>query len=514
MKLLDYIRGLRKGKEAHRLEKESMKDPFLADAMDGYQQVEGKHEERIKELQTLITARSTKKRNSYAITWSIAACLIIGVGISSYFLFLKSNMPEDTFIAKETIHTTAAVPEVPMGPETPGEKVTHSPSATKTKQDSNLVAISDKATKENRFVKSKVTSTPKKVSTEITGPIEEEIIESTIDTTLIQSNEKDIKKIELTANAKNVINGMVTDDKGQPLIGVNITYWGKRVVPDDKDQSPLVGSINTYEKKKYGTITDIYGRFSIPKEQFFGKLEANYIGYDPVSIIVKDSIRPLFIAMKESPQSTLDQVVIAGAGEQKKMRLTGAVTTVKVEDLKKTPPTNALAGAISKEALENLLKSNSDSAKVESPQSTLDQVVIAGAGEQKKMRLTGAVTTVKVENLKQPSSPNTLAGIIPGIITKSSKQASKQIMPKPVTGMKQYQKYLKKNLIQPTDKTCSESKGIVIVTFFVNEKGRPFQIKIKKGLCESTDKEAIRLIQEGPDWTHGNKPVEIKVKFK
>ena len=34
MKLLDYIRGLRKGKEAHRLEKESMQDPFLADAMD------------------------------------------------------------------------------------------------------------------------------------------------------------------------------------------------------------------------------------------------------------------------------------------------------------------------------------------------------------------------------------------------------------------------------------------------------------------------------------------------
>ena len=45
MKLLDYIRGLRKGKEAHRLEKESMKDPFLADAMDGYGQVE--EEERL-----------------------------------------------------------------------------------------------------------------------------------------------------------------------------------------------------------------------------------------------------------------------------------------------------------------------------------------------------------------------------------------------------------------------------------------------------------------------------------
>ena len=45
MKLLDYIRGLRKGKEAHRLERESMQDPFLADAMDGYSQVEGNHEQ-------------------------------------------------------------------------------------------------------------------------------------------------------------------------------------------------------------------------------------------------------------------------------------------------------------------------------------------------------------------------------------------------------------------------------------------------------------------------------------
>ena len=36
MKLSDYIRGFRKGKEAHRLEIEAMRDPFLADALEGY----------------------------------------------------------------------------------------------------------------------------------------------------------------------------------------------------------------------------------------------------------------------------------------------------------------------------------------------------------------------------------------------------------------------------------------------------------------------------------------------
>ena len=92
MKLLDYIRGLRKGKEAHRLEKESMQDPFLADAMDGYNQVEGNHEQRIEKLRMQVSAHSAKKKNTYAITWSIAACLIIGFGISSYFLFLKKRV--------------------------------------------------------------------------------------------------------------------------------------------------------------------------------------------------------------------------------------------------------------------------------------------------------------------------------------------------------------------------------------------------------------------------------------
>ena len=51
------------------------------------------------------------------------------------------------------------------------------------------------------------------------------------------------------------------------------------------------------------------------------------------------------------------------------------------------------------------------------------------------------------------------------------------------------------------------------LTFFVNKEGRPFDIKVKESLCKSLDKEAIRLIQEGPDWTYGNQSAEITVKF-
>lgn len=50
MKLSDYIRGFRKGKEAHRLEKEAMRDPFLADALEGYSRVESGADEQIELL--------------------------------------------------------------------------------------------------------------------------------------------------------------------------------------------------------------------------------------------------------------------------------------------------------------------------------------------------------------------------------------------------------------------------------------------------------------------------------
>ena len=54
MKLLDYIRGTRKGKEVHRLQKEAMRDPFLADAMDGYDSVGENQEYQIEILRRRI----------------------------------------------------------------------------------------------------------------------------------------------------------------------------------------------------------------------------------------------------------------------------------------------------------------------------------------------------------------------------------------------------------------------------------------------------------------------------
>lgn len=420
MKLLDYIRGLRKGKEAHRLEKESMQDPFLADAMDGYNQVEGNHEQRIEKLRMQVSAHSAKKKNTYAITWSIAACLIIGFGISSYFLFLKKSMTDEVFIAEESVSTklaepaaplTPAIPATPTVPATPQKEIALA--TTKVKTDSTPVSkiTARQANKKDMIAKIQATSQPQQGVLVATVPVMEEVSEetaalqevvATMDTFESESDKKmKLAKVATILPQNNMIKGRVTNEKGEPLIGASVTYKGTNI----------------------GTITNMNGEFSLVKKDDKKRLTAQFIGYDPVEIRV-DTSRTMLIAMNENKQA-------------------------------------------------------------------LNEVVVVGYGAKKNKK-----------------------SVTAGTVVKGNEQANKDITPQPVIGKRKFQKYLKENLVRPTDEKCAQVKGKVVLTFLVNKEGRPFSIKVKESLCESSDKEAIRLIQEGPDWIYGTKLAEVTVHFE
>jgi len=78
----------------------------------------------------------------------------------------------------------------------------------------------------------------------------------------------------------------------------------------------------------------------------------------------------------------------------------------------------------------------------------------------------------------------------------------------PVIGFDAYHKYLNEKMVRPTD-NCKDMKGKVILNFKVNASGKPYDIKIEQSVCASIDKEAIRLLEEGPLW----KPSDIKVFY-
>ncbi len=99
MNLIDYIKGQRKGKDAHRLEREAMQYPFLADALDGYDAVEGNHAERIETLQKQLLRRSSRRARK-KLWIGVVASLLIVLTVGGYWWI--SQNPE-RYIAQSEI---------------------------------------------------------------------------------------------------------------------------------------------------------------------------------------------------------------------------------------------------------------------------------------------------------------------------------------------------------------------------------------------------------------------------
>lgn len=122
------------------------------------------------------------------------------------------------------------------------------------------------------------------------------------------------------------ITGVVLGDNKEPLVGVNITV---------KDVPGL------------GTNTDLDGRYKIKLERY-QRLVFSYVGYDKQEVLVKDQYI-VDVNMKSSESNILDQIVVTAVGTQKKATVTGAITTVDVNDLRVNPTgavSNALAGNV------------------------------------------------------------------------------------------------------------------------------------------------------------------------
>src|SRR5690606_7092198 len=119
------------------------------------------------------------------------------------------------------------------------------------------------------------------------------------------------------------VRGTVTDAQGVPLIGVNILVKG-------------TGK---------GTTTDLDGQFLLNDISEQAVLVLSYIGYQSTEIPVNGQTI-LTIIMQDDIQ-TLDEVVVVGYGTQKKVNLTGSLTTINEKDIDKikvSQPSQLLAG--------------------------------------------------------------------------------------------------------------------------------------------------------------------------
>lgn len=121
---------------------------------------------------------------------------------------------------------------------------------------------------------------------------------------------------KLIVQQTSTITGKVLDSNGEALIGVNVLEKGTT----------------------NGTITDFNGNFTLNLSSSNSTLVFSYIGYVSQEISAKGK-KDFTITLKEDSE-TLEEVVVVGYGTQKKVNLTGSVSSVSAKDIQDVPTSN------------------------------------------------------------------------------------------------------------------------------------------------------------------------------
>lgn len=171
----------------------------------------------------------------------------------------------------------------------------------------------------------------KKVDVDVTDePVKDVLTKLLVNTplgfTIVKGNLVVITSKNDEAEMKSVmITGTVTNAAGQPISGASVVEKGKN----------------------NGTTTNEHGQFKINVDNANAVLEISFIGYQKQEIKLKGETS-ISIKMIELI-SNLDDVVVIGYGTQKKSNVTGAVSTLKNENLDERPITRvdqALVGQL------------------------------------------------------------------------------------------------------------------------------------------------------------------------
>jgi TonB family protein len=100
-------------------------------------------------------------------------------------------------------------------------------------------------------------------------------------------------------------------------------------------------------------------------------------------------------------------------------------------------------------------------------------------------------------------------------------QAGNYEVAKPLKGIRSYNRYLKRSLVYPDAAKENNIEGNVVIEVEINEAGKITSSQVLESLGFGCDQEAIRLINDGPDWIPGEKygnpiidKVRVTVPFK
>ncbi|RQP10047.1 MAG: hypothetical protein EAS52_23265 [Parapedobacter sp.] len=133
--------------------------------------------------------------------------------------------------------------------------------------------------------------------------------------------------LSITASAQHVLTGLVVDERDEALANASVVIKGS----------------------ERSVLTDVDGKFILEITAPTDTLLISYVGYYPLEVLTGTDRERKFSMTIDEEQAKLDEVTVVGFGTQKKISVTGAISTVAVRELAKTSTpslSNALGGRL------------------------------------------------------------------------------------------------------------------------------------------------------------------------
>jgi TonB family protein len=350
LSLLRWWNGASTRNDESHLDILASKDAFLSEALEGYREFpEAEHLADISNIKARLNEKYGKKERRILPIWRIAAAAAMFVGVIGGFWFVNQSLNQREAIAQEEAFEKSTPTEVPTKEiaqnklekqlETPKELPNSSPLISPPASTSNYKLLEKNV---NTFINESKADIKEGTDTQIVEPsrgsyveeiataqilVEEESQEVLADDAEIipQAEEANQPSILKSAPIKSravpnkfedvapiderlsmerstvppslrAIEGTVTDELGEPLIGVNI------LVPGTQN----------------GVVTDFDGNFQLNVTEEDSALEVSYTGYE--SQIVPLDAQPSYPIILNSSNAELSEITVVGLGVKKRKK--------------------------------------------------------------------------------------------------------------------------------------------------------------------------------------------------
>lgn len=318
--MLDYLQGKLSGKYAHEIEREMLRDPFVQEAMEGFDGMSS--DDLPKDIQSLKEKISGKQSGSGVWLRIAATVSLLIVALSAvWYLSLDVATHEQLSYQESDSEYYGPSPESETSPPRIPEKTEEKESAPEQEQKVKAASQEDSY----KPVAARVTQTPVEQEMKVEPLVTEEMAfdfsddndtEDLVFEDAMPAEEIALEEVVVEGKAPNkkmmtsssavvsrsagasrsftarTVSGLLTDETGEPIPGVTVVVKGTSV----------------------GTVTDLEGNYQIEVDGENTELTYSFIGYEPVTLKVGD--RQVLDVELETDVQALSEVVVVGYGTE------------------------------------------------------------------------------------------------------------------------------------------------------------------------------------------------------